>query len=103
MEIANQVNIIGNILGKRKTKNHTGRKNAEKVDRYVWSIEDELLAIKLYKQSATKEEISLAITNTKIKLSSMLMKISNIKYLDTGIGLENVSDTTKTLFEKYGK
>jgi len=96
-----QKDIIARILGPKKgEKNHAGRKHAKSVQRHEWSVQDETLAINLYKRNATEEEVLLAIKDTGIKLSSMNMKLGNIKYLDTGIGLANVSETTKALWNK---
>jgi len=102
MEIENQVQSIAAILGKKtKRKNHTSNRKVSKVTpRHVWSIAEEKLAISLYYNEANEDEIKLAIESTELKLSSMKMKISNIRYLDTGEGLANVSELTKTLFEK---
>ena len=98
----NQISAIARILGVKKgEKNHLScRKVVKTVERHVWSIADELLAIALYKNKATPAEIAEGISGTKIKLSSMMMKLSNIKYLDIGEGLENVSETTKALWLK---
>ena len=92
------------ILGPNsKQKNHIGRKNPRSVQRYMWTIQDELLAIQLYQENATIELIKEKIKDTPIKLESMKMKLSNIKFLDTGEGLENCSQSLKTLWEKHKK
>jgi len=99
-----QKDAIARILGPKKgEKNHAGRKNAKAVDRHIWSIEDENLAIKLYREKAEESEILKAIKDTKIKISSMKMKLSNLRYLDTGEGLANVSETTRILWGKAQK
>lgn len=99
-----QKDAIARILGpKRGEKNHGGRKNAKEVKRYLWTVQDEMLAIDLYRKNATEEEIKEGIKGTAIKLSSMKMKISNLRYLDTGDGLANVSETTRILWGKQAK
>jgi hypothetical protein len=97
----NQIDAIQKILGKKKDeKNHDGRKNPKSVKRHTWTIAEELLAIKLYKEKSDKKEIREAIKDTKVKLNSMLLKLQNLRFLDTGVGLENVSEMTRTLWEK---
>jgi len=99
----NQLDAIQNILGNSTSKNHTGRKNPKGVDRYEWRIKDEELAVNLYYSDATECDIKLAIKETDIKLSSMKMKIKNIQFLDTGEGLKNVSETTRSIFNRMRK
>lgn len=99
--INEQLTTIDQILGKKKgEKNHVGRKNPKQVDRYIWKISDEMLAIYLYKKNATDKEIKETIDNTEIKFNSMKMKISNVRFLDTGEGLKNCSESLKTLWGK---
>lgn len=93
-----QISAIQRILGKNKTKNHTGRRNPKTVQRHIWTVEEENLAFDLYKANSTEEDIILAISETELKLSSMKMKISNIRYLHTGEGLKNVSGDTVAIF-----
>jgi hypothetical protein len=100
LDNATQINIIQNILGKSKTKNHNGRKVAKKTPRRVWSVADELLAIDLYKTKADEAQIKAACEMSGIKYSSMKMKLSNLEFLNSGNGLENVAETTKILFNK---
>ena len=99
--IETQLEAIARILGPKKgTKNHDGRKNPKQVDRHVWTIKEELSVIDLYKQKPTDNDIIEFSKTSELKLSSIKMKLSNIRYLDTGEGLKNVSETTKTLWEK---
>lgn len=97
----NQLDAIARILGPKKgEKNHQGRKNPKSVQRHIWTIQDELLVINLYKKGASLDEIKSAIEGTGLKLSSVKMKLSNLRYLDTNEGLANVSETTRILWEK---
>jgi hypothetical protein len=99
-----QKDAIARILGPKKgEKNHNGRKNTKAVDRHIWSIANENLAIQLYRNRAEESEILEAIKGTELKLSSMKMKLSNLRYLDTGEGLANVSETTRILWGKAQK
>jgi hypothetical protein len=101
MNIEQQIGFISQILGPKKgEKNHNGKKTPKNVERHAWSIQDEMLAIDLYKRNASETEVLNAIKDTEIKLSSMRMKIKNIEFLDTGKGLNNVSETTKALWDK---
>jgi len=97
-----QTDAIERILGPKKgEKNHlSSRRDPKSIKRHIWTIKDETLAINLYKANASEDEIKLALVDIEISLSSMLMKIDNIKYLDTGNGLKNVSETTKRLWLK---
>lgn len=86
---------------KKKAKNHgTNQKVSRKTERHVWSIEEENLAIDLYLDNACENTIKIEVEKTELKLSSMKMKLMNIKFLDTGEGLANVSELTKNLWEK---
>jgi hypothetical protein len=96
----NELESIQRILGKNKQKNHVGRINSKQVNRHVWSIEEEKLVMELYKNKSSEQEIIEKIKDTKLKLSSVKMKLQNIRYLDIGEGLENVSEVTKSLFNK---
>ena len=100
--IETKTDIIRRILGE-DGKNHSGRINPRSVNRYVFTMDDELLAIDLYKKGSSDAEIREAIKDTDIKYTSMKMKISNIRYLDTGDGLANISETTRTLFNQTKK
>lgn len=100
MNAATQIQIIQSVLGKSKSKNHTGRSKPRLVNRMVWTIKDERLALDLYLKGAVAAEIERACVEHGIKLNSMKMKLSNISYLDGKGGLENVSDTTRALFLK---
>ena len=76
MNKADQVAAIEKILGKSKKKNHTsGQEIKKKVDRHVWSIQDELMVIDLYKNSATKEEIKEAAEKAELKLLHLLLSV----------------------------
>ena len=98
MENDKQIAAIASILGKKKNeKNHDGRRNPKSVQRHVWSIQDEQLAISLYKKNATESEIIEAIKDSPIKLNSMKMKIENVRFLATGNGLENCSASLQAL------
>lgn len=98
-----QISAIEKILGKQKKKNHNGRLKARKVDRYLWTIQDEQLAIELYQKNASNEDIKEAIKGTDIKYNSMKMKIKNVEFLDTGKGLENSSESLKILYNNANK
>ena len=101
MSSETQLEAIERIMGTSKgTKNHIGRKNAKQVDRHVWTINEELSVIDLYKTKPTDNEILEFSKGTELKLSSIKMKLSNIRYLDTGEGLKNVAETTKQLWKK---
>ena len=92
--------IIARILGKKqKSKRSVGGKTSGS-DRHVWTIAEERLVIDLYRRRASKEEIRETIEGTELKLASVLMKIENIRYLDTGEGLERVSGLTRRLWEE---
>ena len=66
--------------------------------RHTWTEKDERLVFKLYKQDLGKEEVKEAIKNTKLKLKSVLMRLLNYKYLETGKGLPNASKLTRKIF-----
>lgn len=101
MELDKQVSAIASILGKSKTqKNHEGRRKPKMVNRHTWSMDEEMLAIKLYKAKANREEVLKALEATEITYSSMQLKMNNIRYLDTGKGLKNVSSMTAGLWDK---
>lgn len=91
----NQIDIISSILGKKKAATRTNP-----VDRHVWSIEEENLVLDLYFSKSNEKEIVAAIEKTELKLSSVKMKLMNIQYLDTGLGLSRVSGLTTRLFEQ---
>ena len=90
----NQIDTIQNILN----KNSKIKRTTTKLNRHVWTVQEEKLALKLYKSNASAETIASEVSNTDFKLSSMQMKLENIKYLDTGTGLANVSSLTRQIF-----
>lgn len=70
--------------------------------RHRWKRSDEELALCLYLSGKTSpNEIEIAIKGTGINSKSMTMKLMNIKYLDTGIGLKNATNLTKKVFAEY--
>lgn len=71
-----------------------------KIKRHKWTLEEGNLALDLYFKAANYEEIVLAVSKTGLKLISMVMKLENIRFLDTGYGLKNVSKLTRSLFEE---
>lgn len=98
MDLDKQILTIASIMGESKKKPKAKKAAPPK---HVWSQDEELLAIQLYQSKASLTEIKKAIAETKIKLPSMRKKIQNIQFLDTGVGLENVSPITKQLWEKH--
>tara|TARA_R100000951_G_scaffold101420_1_gene92977 strand:- start:39821 stop:40036 length:216 start_codon:yes stop_codon:yes gene_type:complete len=63
---------------------------------------DEELALNLYINKTTSDrQVLEAIKGTPLKFESMKMKISNIRFLDTGFGLKNAPNQTKKLFKEY--
>jgi hypothetical protein len=102
MDIDKQISIISTILGPKKgEKNHTSsRKNPKSVCRHDWSIQDEELAVRLYKANASSEQIKDAIKDRGMSFQSMMMRLGNLKYLDTGKGLKNVGYNTKIVWER---
>ena len=88
-----ELEVIAKIMGNSK-------KSTIKVHRHVWTVEEENLALDLYFSGAKDGEIAIAVKKTELKLSSMKMKLGNIKFLDTGDGLTNVSTLTRTLYNK---
>ena len=99
MGAAKQIDIISNILGKSKKKNSNNKITSKKTNRHIWTIEEENICLDLYFKNASIAQIKEAIKDTDLKYNSVLMKLENIKFLDTGEGLENVSSLTKQLFE----
>ncbi len=92
---------IRQILGKKSSKGRVIVKTMRSIDRHVWTLIEEELALKLYLNKATDSEIESAVEGTVLKLSSMKMKLQNIAFIATGIGLENVSNLTKQVFESH--
>ena len=80
-------------------KSGTGIRTS-RVNRHVWTVEEEELALDLYFAKATQAKVEIETSKTVLKLQSMKMKIMNIQYLDTGVGLANVSSLTKSLYQK---
>lgn len=95
-----QISSIQRILGTNKKKKVQRKRTNPDAERYIWTVQDELLAIELYIKKATDIDIQLAIYGTSIKLTSMRMKLQNIAFIDTGVGLENVSALTVSLWEE---
>jgi hypothetical protein len=70
--------------------------------RHKWKRSDEELALSLYLSGKTSpSDIANAIKGTGINSKSMTMKLMNIKYLDTGVGLKNATNLTKKVFAEY--
>lgn len=70
--------------------------------RYRWTRSDEELALTLYLNGKrSKSEIDKAVMGTGINPKSMAMKLMNIQYLDTGVGLKNATNLTKRVFQEY--
>ena len=108
-EIVKQCTINNiNISMKIKLKNgdvvhfnHTSNKNDNIIrSNKKWSLTDELWALYNYKypDDYTIDEIC---SFTGIKKSSFKMKLSNIKYLDAGIGLSNYSKLNRAVYDIY--
>ena len=93
-----QLDSILNILGTKINKNHSGRKINKMVDRHIWTIQEELDVIELYNYNPNEQDILDFVETSELKLTSVKMKLLNIKYLDTGEGLKNVSNLTRDLF-----
>lgn len=103
MNTQEQISAIQAILGtksKSKSSSKATKSSIKNLDRHTWSISEERLAISLYKSNASLGEVKLAIEGTSLKLGSMKMKINNIRFLDIGEGLENVSSLTRQLWEE---
>lgn len=72
------------------------------VGRHRWSRADEELALSLYLNKKTsKSQVENAVKGTNINPKSMAMKLMNIQYIDTGIGLKNATNLTRKVFAEY--
>ena len=102
MSIETELEAIKSILGTPKgEKNHlSGKRVPKSVCRHVWSIQDEELACMLYKDNASMDTIKESIKDKGMSLQSMIMRLGNLKYLDTGKGLKNVGYNTKVVWER---
>lgn len=88
-----QINTIASILAQNKTY-----KPPKTTERHVWTLVEEKAALALYKRNATPSESTALAEALDLKPSSMLMKIENIRFIDTGSGLANVSELTRRVF-----
>lgn len=98
-----QILKIQQILAKNVSGKKFVRKATKVSDRHIWTLSEEELALNLYLNKASESQIEVAVEGTAIKLSSMKMKLQNIAFIDTGVGLENVSNLTKQVYESYTK
>lgn len=98
-----QILKIQQILGTKTKKSRVLGETIKNIDRHVWTLAEEELALKLYLNKSSESEIEIAVEGTALKLSSMKMKIQNIAFVATGFGLENVSSLTRQVYESYIK
>ena len=95
-----QMDIIANILGTKSKPRTFTRKGTKNSNRHVWTAEEEISVINLYKTNPTASEVEGFAKNSVLKVASIKMKLENIRFVDTGIGLENVSSLTRRLWDE---